>query len=100
MKDKSTILSQDEIDINLNEIDGWRQEGKYIKKDFVFLNYQEINKFLPYLTKTIVEHNHHPDFSFDSGSRKVTIQVTTHSKGGITNLDLNLARTLNDWATS
>ena len=100
MSKGNSTLSEEELDNKLSHLEGWTRKGKFIQKEFVFSDFKEINHFLPYLTKTIVEQNHHPDFEFDSGARMVSIRVMTHSKGGITQNDLNLARSLNNWRNS
>ncbi|HCN10165.1 MAG TPA: hypothetical protein DIT01_19735 [Lentisphaeria bacterium] len=96
MEDKTT-LTDEQIDAELATLDGWRRDGIFMKKDFIFANFKEINAFLPHLTATIVAQNHHPDFSFISGEKKVSVEVTTHSEGGLTQADINLARDLNAW---
>ena len=78
MEDK-TALTDEQIDAELATLDGWRRDGIFMKKDFIFANFKEINAFLPHLTATIVAQNHHPDFSFISGEKKVSVEVTTHS---------------------
>ena len=98
MKENKTELMEKEIENNLRLLDGWEREGDYLKKTFQFDNFSDINKFLPHLTKTIVEHNHHPDFSFDSGNRTVDVKVTTHSEKAITQCDFDLAQALNNWS--
>jgi 4a-hydroxytetrahydrobiopterin dehydratase len=90
-------LTDEQIDTEIEQLEGWSRDGKFLKKDFVFANFKEINRFLPHLTASVVSQNHHPDFSFISGEKKVSIEVTTHSEGGLTQADLNLARALNDW---
>ena len=92
-----TKLSNEAVDKELKDLPGWFRDGSFLKKDFIFTNYRQINTFLPYLTDTIVKLNHHPDFSFESGKKKVSIEVTTHSEGGLTKSDIKLARTLNLW---
>ena len=39
MKDKNITLTENEIDMNLKGIVGWRREGKMIKKDFCFFRF-------------------------------------------------------------
>ena len=96
MEDK-THISASEILAQLSAYTGWEIDGIMLKKVFQFENYRDINRFLPYYTKTIVEINHHPDFSFDSGKKTVTMQVTTHSEGCLTQADLDLALALEAW---
>lgn len=97
MSEDKTKLDNEMVDKELESLEGWRREGKFLKKDFVFDDFNQINTFLPHLTKTITDQNHHPDFEFVSGDKKVSVEVTTHSEGGLTKADLNLARELNNW---
>ena len=99
MEDK-TALSDDQITAELARLDGWQRDGVYIAKTFEFANFAEINQFLPHIAKTIVAQNHHPDFSLDTGSRTVSVRMTTHSHGGITRADITLARALNAWQSN
>ncbi len=99
MQEDKTALTNETIDILIRDIEGWRHDGNYLKKDFFFKNYKEINHFLPYLITIIITHNHHPDFAFDSSKKCVSLQVTTHSVGRITNADIKLAGAINNWRT-
>jgi len=96
MEDK-TRLSDEQIATELAGLEGWTRDGQFIQKDFLFASFKEINRFLPYLTQTIVAQNHHPDFAFVGGQKKVAVKVTTHSEGGVTRADLDLAAALNRW---
>jgi 4a-hydroxytetrahydrobiopterin dehydratase len=96
MEDK-TRLSEEQVAAALARLEGWTRDGKFIQKDFVFANFREINRFLPYLAQTIVAHNHHPDFAFVGAQKKVAVKVTTHSEGGLTRADVELAAARNDW---
>ncbi len=97
MIEDKTVLTDPEIEAELRTLDGWRRDGIFLKKDFIFANFREINQFLPHLTRTIVAQNHHPDFAFTGGQKKLAVEVTTHSAKAITRADLNLARALNSW---
>ncbi len=97
MSEDKTTLTDQEVDQKLESLDGWKRSGIYLLKDYVFSDFKEINKFLPFFTKTIVEHNHHPDFCFIGGDKKVALKMTTHSEGGLTQADLNLAEALEKW---
>ena len=96
MEDKQQITAK-ELLSQLSVYGGWEIEGIMLKKTFLFDNYKDINQFLPHYTRTIVAQNHHPDFSFDSGKKTLTMQVTTHSEGCLTQADLNLAIALENW---
>ncbi len=95
-EDKARLADQ-EVDRKLAELPGWTRDGIFLRKDFIFANFAEINAFLPHLTGTIVKQNHHPDFAFVGVEKRVTVQVTTHSEGGLTQADIDLARGLENW---
>jgi len=94
MNEDKTKLTKEEIRVALEELPGWYVDREYLKKDFVFENFSMINKFLPYLVEKIIEHNHHPDFSLNTGSKRISIEMTTHSSGGLTKADLDLATSI------
>ena len=95
MSEDKTTLNAEEVDAELQTLEGWSRDGIVISRDFVFGNFNAITSFLNHLTATITEQNHHPDFSLDTKIRTITFAVTTHSEGGITQSDIRFARTLN-----
>ena len=97
MKEDKTVLTDTQIETELQSLPGWRREGIYLKKDFILGNFGAINRFLPHLTRAIVAHNHHPDFSFVGGDRRVSVSMTTHTEQAITQADIDLARALEGW---
>lgn len=97
MPEDKTLLTDAAIAAQLADLPGWRRDDVFLKKDFVFANYKEINQFLPFMTRTIVALNHHPDFEFVGGEKRVSFVTTTHSAGCLTQADLSLAKALNGW---
>ncbi|MFT5127665.1 MAG: 4a-hydroxytetrahydrobiopterin dehydratase [Rhodothermales bacterium] len=95
--ENKAALSDAQIGDALAALDGWQRDGAFIHKDFVFANFAEINQFLPHLAQSIVAQNHHPDFGLDTGSKTVSVRMTTHSHSGITQADINLAQALDAW---
>ena len=83
-------LSQEEIEERLTRLEGWALEGEAIAKDFQAGDFagsvELVNKLLPIAE----EMNHHPDLSISWGTVRVTI--TTHSEGGLTASDFELAQ--------
>ena len=96
MEDK-TALSDAQVDGELTSLEGWQRDGTLIRRDFVLANFVDITAFLKHLVDTIATQNHHPDFSLDTGTRTVSVSVTTYSEGGITRADLDFAAALNAW---
>lgn len=98
MAEDKGVLGVEEVDAELESLDGWSREGVTISRDFVLANFGDITAFLQQLVGTIAAQNHHPDFSLDTGTRTVAVSVTTHSEGAVTRADINFARALNTWS--
>jgi 4a-hydroxytetrahydrobiopterin dehydratase len=83
-------LSQDEITKNLSSLSGWMQEENQIAKDFQFKDFAEALTFVNKVGAEAERMNHHPDIFIHSWN-KVEIIISTHSEGGITKKDFQLA---------
>ena len=68
---------------------GWEREGDALKHEFEFANFVGSVDFVNRLTPIAEEMNHHPDLSISWN--KVTVSLSTHSEGGITENDFELA---------
>ena len=85
------LLSDEEIEARLAELDGWERKGDAIERDFKrdggFVGSVD---FINRLTPVAEEMNHHPDLevSWDT----VTVSLTTHAQGGLTGSDFELAQ--------
>jgi pterin-4a-carbinolamine dehydratase len=97
MTEDKTVLSSEEVDEELQTLQGWSRDGIVISRDFVMANFKDITAFLNHLVKTITEMNHHPDFGLDTGSKTISVSVTTHSEQAVTRSDIDFARALNAW---
>jgi 4a-hydroxytetrahydrobiopterin dehydratase len=82
-------LSDEEIDERLARLDGWSRDGDAIAKQFKQGDFQGSVDFVNRLTPAAQEMNHHPDLEISWDT--VSIHVTTHSKGGLTANDFELA---------
>lgn len=100
MSEDKTTLSAEQADQALRELEGWSRDNTTIARAFQLANFRDITSFLNHLVQTITEQNHHPDFALDTGSRTVSVAVTTHSAGAVTKADILFARTLNKWEPS
>jgi len=85
-----SLLSQDEITKNLSSLSGWSQEEKQIAKEFQFKDFVVALSFVNKLGAEAEKMNHHPDIFIHSWN-KVKITISTHSEGGITKNDFQLA---------
>lgn len=85
-------LSDLEIQRALSALPGWVRRGDSLTKTFTFSKFADGIAFVRRIGAVADEMNHHPDI--DIRYTKVTVVLSTHSAGGITQLDLNLATSI------
>jgi 4a-hydroxytetrahydrobiopterin dehydratase len=84
-------LPLSEVDRILDrELTGWRREDRGIRKRYRRATFPEAIQFVVRLGELAEAANHHPDI--DIRWRNVIVYLTTHEAGGVTALDLDLAR--------
>jgi 4a-hydroxytetrahydrobiopterin dehydratase len=83
-------LNDAEIDERLAGLDGWKRSGDAIVKEFDNGDFEGSVDFVNRLTPEAEEMNHHPDLEISW--KTVTVTVSTHSEGGLTDNDFELAR--------
>lgn len=86
-------LSQIDIDEKLENLPGWSVVNEKLHKEFQFDSFNQAFGFMTRAAMEIEKMNHHPEW-FNVYNR-ITIELTTHDTGGITDNDVNLARILN-----
>ena len=86
-------ISEAEIIEELKKLEGWNIKDNKLHKEFQFDSFNQAFGFMTRAAMEIEKMNHHPEW-FNVYNR-ITIDLTTHDAGGITNNDLNLARILN-----
>ena len=86
-------LSESDIEKELKELVGWNVKNDKLHKEFQFDNFNQAFGFMTRAAMEIEKMNHHPEW-FNVYNR-ITVDLTTHDAGGITNNDVNLARILN-----
>ncbi len=87
---KRTLLTDSEIAAGLADLGGWNREGNALRRTFGFAGFPEAVAFVDRLVEPAEELDHHPDV--DLRYNRVIVTLSTHSAGGITALDLELAR--------
>ncbi|MBV6498259.1 MAG: putative pterin-4-alpha-carbinolamine dehydratase [Prosthecobacter sp.] len=87
---KHRLLTPGELEEALASMSGWTLEAGELAKEFRFASYLEGAAFVRRLAEKAEAMNHHPDLHL--GWRKVRMRVSTHSAGGLTELDFSLAR--------
>ena len=87
------VIHPKNIAVRMKTIKGWKYSGNkiirvFIKKDFVqALNFVQSVAFLA------EKMNHHPDITIRWNT--VTLVLSTHSEGGVTEKDFELAANIN-----
>ena len=82
-------LSDADIDERLAGLEGWERSGEAIVKQFDNGDFKGSVDFVSRLTPEAEEMNHHPDLEISWNT--VTVTITTHSEGGLTEGDFELA---------
>lgn len=83
-------LTEAEIAQKLSALKGWQREGDAITKEFVLGGFTEATEFIAQLAAPANAMDHHPDVQLYRYKR-VKILLTTHSTGGLTQNDFDLA---------
>lgn len=91
-----TKLTEEQIKKELVNLQGWNVVNGKLHKDFVFEDFVEAFGFMSRAAIHIEKMNHHPEWF--NVYNKIKVELVTHDAGGITQNDINLARTLNSLA--
>jgi 4a-hydroxytetrahydrobiopterin dehydratase len=83
-------LSKDEIEKELQQVAGWAIEDGQLARTFTFKAYKDGVVFTSAVGYIADKLDHHPDITLTYG--KVRVAVNTHSVGGISPYDFELAR--------
>lgn len=84
------LLTDGEIDAALSELPHWHRAGAAIVRTIEAPSFPEAIALVDQVAEAAEEADHHPDI--DIRWRKVTYTLCTHSAGGITESDPELAR--------
>lgn len=84
------LLTDAEIEAGLEELDGWERNGNEIVKVYKNKGFVDSLGFVAKVAILAEKADHHPDILIQY--RNVTLTLSTHSKGGLTEKDFNLAR--------
>lgn len=82
-------MSDDEITTGMESLPGWQRSGDEIVKEYRLGNFRDSVAFVVLLSYEAEAANHHPDL--DIRWNKVRVALSTHSEGGITAKDFDLA---------
>ena len=86
-------LSDEAVKNALGDLFGWKIVDNKLHRDFEFRDFNQAFGFMTRAALEIEKMNHHPEW-FNVYNR-LTVMLTTHDAGGITENDINLAKILN-----
>ena len=84
------ILSNHQLENQLKELEDWNIKNKKLFKAFKFLDFAQAFEFMSLVAILAEAMDHHPEWS--NVYNEVEINLVTHSEGGITQLDIDLAK--------
>ena len=84
------LLGNDQVGYELSSLPGWAREGNAIVKRYDFPNFVAAIDFVRKVADRAEALNHHPDIAIHYN--KVMLTLSTHSEGGITERDIDGAR--------
>jgi 4a-hydroxytetrahydrobiopterin dehydratase len=88
------LLDDAAIDSALADLPGWEREGDAIVRTATLPSFPAAIGVVGRVGEIAESRNHHPDM--DIRWRSVTFRCSTHSEGGITQLDVDLARAISE----
>jgi 4a-hydroxytetrahydrobiopterin dehydratase len=86
------MLTDGQRDEALRTLEGWSYdaEAKAIRRTFRFRDFSEAFAFMTRVALAAEKADHHPDWS--NSWNRVDVALSTHSEGGVTSKDVELAR--------
>jgi len=85
------LLAADEITALLDDLPGWEVTGRQLIRTYTLPSFAHAIVFIGAIGQLAEAANHHPDLKL-FGYKHVTIELSTHSEGGLTRRDFDLAR--------
>jgi 4a-hydroxytetrahydrobiopterin dehydratase len=83
------LLTEAEIERRMAELRGWQREGSSIRRTFELSSFASAIAFVNRVAGLAEEADHHPDI--DIRYRRVILTLSTHSAGGLTAKDTDMA---------
>lgn len=87
-------LDDDQIQERLSGLDGWERQGEAIRKSFDRGDFVGSIEFARAIVGPAEEMGHHPDLAISWST--VEVSITSHSEGGLTANDFELARRIDE----
>ena len=89
----SGLLNNKQIDHKMRSVRGWKRNGDEIYRTVTMKDFVRAMGFVQSVALLAEKADHHPDI--DIRWNKVTLVLSTHSEGGLTEKDFSLAALIN-----
>jgi 4a-hydroxytetrahydrobiopterin dehydratase len=90
------LLTDDELERQLGDLPDWSREGATLRAAFDAPGFAEAIRLVDEVAMEAEEMDHHPDI--DIRWRTTSWVLSTHSEGGLTQLDIELAHRISQAA--
>ncbi len=87
-------LEEEEIEERLPRLPRWSRQGEALVREQACENFLGSLEFVNRIAPVAEEMGHHPDLAISWDT--VTVTITTHSEGGLTSNDFELARRIDE----
>ena len=91
------LLDAPALEAALTELPQWRSNQEKLERTFVFESFVEAFSWMGRGAEEAERLDHHPQWS--NVYNRVSVSLWTHDRGGITDLDVRLARFMDDAAS-
>jgi 4a-hydroxytetrahydrobiopterin dehydratase len=85
-------MSGTAIEEALRSLPSWSRDGNAISREFKFGSFREAISFIVRISFEAEQRDHHPELA--NVYNRVTVRLSTHDAGGITEKDFDLARAI------
>lgn len=85
----ATLIAQSQLKEMMKRVPEWDSNKKAIERTFEFDDFNQAIDFVNSVAEIADEEEHHPDI--DIRYNKVRVSLSTHSEGGLTDLDFQVA---------
>jgi 4a-hydroxytetrahydrobiopterin dehydratase len=84
-----SVLQKRDVETRLADLPGWKRHDDDIRKKYEFSGFSEAMVFVNRVAALAEAADHHPDIEIKYN--RVRLALSTHSEGGVTQKDLDLA---------
>jgi len=90
------VLDDEQIESRLAALEGWERQGEAIVREFKRGDFVGSVRFAEAVVAPAEDLGHHPDLEISWDT--VRVRITTHSEGGLTAADFELAERIDSLA--